>query len=155
MFTISAKKLQRRCSTGLWMWSFKLKFHKIISFRIVSKITVNLILNGSTITKLHHRFRRFWKVFLEGGFQSFLTMQNHFRFDVKPLILPQLISLWCLYYNILTRFYLLYVLEESEVVARKSSLKKVFLKIPENWQEKICAGVSFATKLQAGDLQLH
>ena len=51
--------------------------------------------------------------------------------------------------------YLLYVLEESEVVARKSSLKKVFLKISQNSQENICAGFSFAIKLQAGNLQLY
>ena len=33
--TISAKKLNRSCSTGLCMWSFKIKFHKIISFRFI------------------------------------------------------------------------------------------------------------------------
>ena len=58
--------------------------------------------------------------------------------------------IWCLHYNIWTRFYLLYVLEESEVVAWKSFIKKVFLKVPRNLQENICAGVSFAIKLQAG-----
>ena len=52
-------------------------------------------------------------------------------------------------------FIYFYVLEESEVVARKSSTKKVFLNIPENPQENVCGGVSFAIKLQAGDLQLH
>ena len=54
-----------------------------------------------------------------------------------------------------TSFYLLYALEESEVVTWKSSLKKVFLKIPLNSQENICAEVSFAIKPQAEDLQLH
>ena len=39
-----------------------------------------------------------------------------------------------------------YVLEESEVVARKSSIKKVFLNIPQNSQENICARVSFEKK---------
>ena len=51
--------------------------------------------------------------------------------------------------------HLLYVLDESEVVARKSSIKMVFLKIPQNSQENICVVVSFAIKLQAGGLQLH
>ena len=45
-----------------------------------------------------------------------------------------------------------YVIAESEVVARKSSMKKVFLNIPQNSQENICAGVSFALKLQAEGL---
>ena len=44
-----------------------------------------------------------------------------------------------------------YVLEESEVVAWKSFIKKVFLNIPQNLQENICAGVSFTKKLQAED----
>ena len=43
-------------------------------------------------------------------------------------------------------------LEESEVVARKSSVKKVFLKIPQNSQENICPRVSlqylFCKRLQ-------
>ena len=52
-------------------------------------------------------------------------------------------------------FLLLHIHEESEVVARKSSVKKVFLKIPQNSQKNMCAGVSFAIKQQAGDLQLH
>ena len=45
-----------------------------------------------------------------------------------------------------------YVLEESEVVAWKSFIKKVFLNIPQNLQENICAGVSFIIKLQAEGL---
>ena len=49
-------------------------------------------------------------------------------------------------------FIYFYVLEESEVVAWKSSIKKVFLNIPQNSQENICAGVSFAIKLQAEGL---
>ena len=49
-------------------------------------------------------------------------------------------------------FIYIYVLEESEVVARNSSIKKVFLNIPQNLQEKICAGVSFTIKLQAEGL---
>ena len=52
-----------------------------------------------------------------------------------------------------TRFYLTYVLEESKVVSRKSSIKKVLLKIPQNSQDNIYARVSFAIKLQATGLQ--
>ena len=33
--------------------------------------------------------------------------------------------------------------------------KKMFLKISQSSQENICAGVTFAIKLQAGGLQLH
>ena len=50
-----------------------------------------------------------------------------------------------------TNFYLFYELEELEVVAQKSSIKKVLLNIPQNSQENICAGVSFALKLQDED----
>ena len=59
--------------------------------------------------------------------------------------MPQLIS----------RFHLSFVLEESEVVARKSSLKKVFLIISQISQKNICAMFSFAIKLQDEDLQLQ
>ena len=44
---------------------------------------------------------------------------------------------------------------KSQKVARKSSIKKVFLKLPQNSPENICAGAFFAIKLQAGGLQLH
>ena len=37
----------------------------------------------------------------------------------------------------------------SEAVVQMCSVKKVFLKIPQNSQENICAGVSFLIKLQA------
>ena len=39
-----------------------------------------------------------------------------------------------------------YILEESEVVAWKSSMKREFLNIPQNSQENICAGFSFCNK---------
>ena len=80
-------------------------------------------------------------------------MQAICKADIKSLILPQLTSkkkknTWILYC-------LLYVLKESEVVTWKSSIKKVFLKIPQNTQENIFAKVSFAIKLLFGGLQLH
>ena len=59
----------------------------------------------------------------------------YFQSLIKSQILPELISLWCLYYNIWTRFY---VLEESEVVTWKGFIKKVFFNIPRNSQENIC-----------------
>ena len=40
-------------------------------------------------------------------------------------------------------------LSKSEVVARRCSVKKVFLEISQNSQESTCARVSFLTKLQA------
>ena len=49
-------------------------------------------------------------------------------------------------------FIYFYVLEGSEAVAWKSSIKNVFLNIPQNLQENICAGVSFTIKLQAEGL---
>ena len=75
-------------------------------------------------------------------FKLISTCKSIFKVDIKTLILPQLTSLWCLYYNTGRRFYLLYVLEESEVVPCKGSIKNVFLKIPQNSQENICAKVS-------------
>ena len=45
-------------------------------------------------------------------------------------------------------FIYFYALEKSEEVARKSSIKQVFLNIPQNSQENICVGVSFTLKLQ-------
>ena len=46
------------------------------------------------------------------------------------------------------------LLEESEIGAGRSSMKKVFLKTSQNSQENICAWASFVIKLQAGGLQL-
>ena len=34
-------------------------------------------------------------------------------------------------------------------------MKKVFLNVPQNSEENICGGLSFARKLQAGGLQPH
>ena len=41
------------------------------------------------------------------------------------------------------------VLENSEAVVQRCSLKKVFLKISQNSQENTCTRVSFSIKLQA------
>ena len=83
-------------------------------------------------------------------FKVFSTCKTTFNVDIKSQIFLELISLWCLYYNIWTRFIYFYVLEEPEVVARKSSMKMVFLNIPQNSLGNICTRVSFVTKLQAG-----
>ena len=104
---------------------------------------------------LPHFLANFWdldKFFLMVVFKVFTPCKTIFKVDIKSPILPQMISLWCLYYNIWTRFYLLFVLEESEVVAWQSSLKKGVLKIH---CKKICVGVSFGFNLKAGGLQSH
>ena len=43
----------------------------------------------------------------------------------------------------------------TEAVAQKCSVKKVFLKIWQNSQENTCAGVYFSITLQASGLQLY
>ena len=43
---------------------------------------------------------------------------------------------------------------KREAVAKRCSVKKVFLKISQNSQENTCARVSFLIKLQAWGLQL-
>ena len=43
----------------------------------------------------------------------------------------------------------------TEAVARRCSVKKVFLEISQNSQENTCARVSFLTKLQTQGLQLY
>ena len=101
-----------------------------------------------TITKLRHRYflANFWhfgNFFWMVVFKVFSTCKAIFKIDIKSQILPELISLWCLYYNIWTRFYILLCLEESEVVARKNSIKEVFLNIQQNSLENICARVFF------------
>ena len=62
--------------------SFKIKFNKIISFRIISQCKPQK--NGLAITKPRYscfpcKFLRFWFVFLNAGFQSYLNMHNHFQ----------------------------------------------------------------------------
>ena len=47
-----------------------------------------------------------------------------------------------------------YCTEFSEAVARRCSVKEVFLTITQISQEKTCAEVSFLIKLQAAGLQL-
>ena len=43
----------------------------------------------------------------------------------------------------------------TEVVSRRCSVKKMFLKISQNSQENTCARVSFLIKIQALGLQLY
>ena len=43
----------------------------------------------------------------------------------------------------------------SEAVARRHSMKKVFLEVSQNSQENSCVRVSFLTKLQTSGLQLY
>ena len=39
-------------------------------------------------------------------FKVFLTCKTILKVDIKLQIMPELISLWCLYYSVWTRFYL-------------------------------------------------
>ena len=84
----------------------------------------------------------------------FSTCKTIFKVDIKSQTLPELISLVVFITSSGHVFIYFYVLEEFykkgvvEVVGRKSSIKKVFLNIPQNSQENISAGVSFAIKLQ-------
>ena len=67
---------------------------------------------------------------MDGGFQSFLNMQNHFQSWHKVTN----IGYYCDVFITISGqvFIYFYLLEESEVVALKSSIKKVFLNIPQN-----------------------
>ena len=47
------------------------------------------------------------------------------------------------------------VIPPTEAVARRCSVKKVFLESSQNSQENTCARVSFLIKLQASGLQLY
>ena len=109
--TISAKKLHRRCSTRFRMWSFKIKLPEIISFTIIFKIAINCKKIELNMTKLSRRdslckFLRFGKFFCLVVFKVSSPCKTIFKVCTKLLILPQLISPWCLYCNIWTRFYL-------------------------------------------------
>ena len=76
----------------------------------------------------------------------FSTCKTIFKVDLEPQILPELISL-DVFITISGHVFLyFYVLEELEVVAWKSSIKKVFLNITPNLQENICAGGLFCNK---------
>ena len=70
-----------------------------------------------------------------------------FKVDMKSQILPQLISLGCLYYNVWTHFYLLYVFD-SEVVARPEEFfKKGVLKYSTKFTCKHLHRVPFCNKV--------
>ena len=45
--------------------------------------------------------------------------------------------------------------KDSEAVARRCFVKKVFLEISQNSQENTCSRVSFLIKLQAKGLELY
>ena len=57
-----------------------IKFHDIIGFEIISKISVSLKDNDCIITEIYGRyftwkFPRFWEVILDGGFQNYSSRQ--------------------------------------------------------------------------------
>ena len=64
---------------------------------------------------------------MQNHFQSWQKVTNIASTDVTLMSLLQYLDM----------FYLLYLFEESEVIARKSSLKYVFLKISQISQENI------------------
>ena len=88
-------------------------------------------------------------------FKVFWTCKAIFKVDVKSQILPELITIWCLFYNIWTRFYLLLCTRIVGSSRPEEFYEKGILKNSTDSQENICAGVSFAIKLQARCLQLH
>ena len=47
------------------------------------------------------------------------------------------------------------VVQIQEAVAQRCSVKKAFLEISQNSQEKTCARVSFLINMQASGLQLY
>ena len=69
-----------------------------------SKINVNRNDNGLTTVTLRHRYfpwkcLRFLKLVLDSGFQSSLSRQKiFFKVGIVVKLLPQLMSVWCLYY---------------------------------------------------------
>ena len=85
----------------------------------------------------------------------FSTCKTIFKVEIKSQILPELIKLWCIYYNIWTSFYLLLCTWRVRISRPEEFCKKGVLKNSTNSQENICSGVSFAIKLQAGGLQLY
>ena len=78
-------------------------------------------------------------------FKVFSTCKTIFKVDIKSQILPELISLWCLYYNIWTPFYLLLCTWRVTSSRPEEFYEKGTVKYSTNSQENICAGVSFAT----------
>ena len=93
--------------------------------------------NGLSITKLHHIY--FPCKFLR--FKVFSTCKTIFKVDIKSQILPELISLWCLHYNIWTWFIYFYVVRSSRP---EEFYKKVVLKYSTKSRGKyLCLGLFF------------
>ena len=60
-------------------------------------------------------------------FKVFSTCKTIFKVDIQSQILPELISIWCLYYNVWTRFYLLLCTWRVRSSCVEEFCKKVFL----------------------------
>ena len=121
-----------------------------------NKVTLNrkkmvwLLRNSATDIFLANfwDFRNFFRMVV---FKVFSTCETIFKIDIKS------VTNIGYHYDVFITisghvFIYFYVLEESEIVSWKSSMKEVFLNIPKNLQENICAGVSFTIKLQAEGL---
>ena len=129
------------CCLLLVIFSSKLPWNKITVNR---KKKVWLQRNSATDIFL---FWDFGNIFGMVVFKVFSTCKTTFKVDIKSQIFPELISIWCLYYNIWTRFIYFYVLEFYKNGVLKYSTK--------SGKGNICAGVSFVLKLQAGGLEFH
>ena len=133
---------------------FKMKCRQIISFRIISKVTVNrkkmIWLQQNSATDVF--LANFW------GFDKFFWMvvfKTIFKVVIRSLILPQLVSFWCLLQYLDKFSSNLCRSSHPKRLYKKGKLSQVFLKFPQNSQENIYAGVSSPIKLQTWDLRLH
>ena len=69
-------------------------------------------------------------------FKVFSTCKTIFKVDIKSQISPELTSLWCLYYNIWTRFYLLSRARRVRTSRPEEFYKKGVLKYSTNFTGK-------------------
>ena len=77
----------------------------------------------------------------------FSTCKTIFKADIKLQILPELTTLWCIYYNIWAHFYRLLCTWRVRSTRLEEFYTKGVLKNSTNSKENICAGISFAIKL--------
>ena len=73
---------------------------------------------------------------------------NEWQFWPNFLFSNKMLLVWAVFYFITPEV----TAGSKEAVAQTCSVKKVFLDMPQNWQENTCARVSFLIKLQAQPL---
>ena len=76
-----------------------------------------------------------------------LTVKWYLTFPLKNIVIPRMLFIF------LTRNQKNIKRGDTEAVARRCSVKKVFLDISQNSQENTCVKVSFLIKLQASGLR--